>query len=122
MPLQTFFLVYDARGPGKDKQAYSSANLQRVQELEEQTSEATMALQGNADVLTSLRTFYKSLGENDDFPLKNRCTSEISTFLRQIDSFIYDSNMQIARGKLLAQNIAGRKTIVCQSISYSRTP
>ena len=71
-----------------------------------------MALQGNVDVLTALRRFYVPLSENDDFPLRHNCSSDIRSFVRQLDSFIYDSNMQIARGKLLAEKIAGRKTIV----------
>lgn len=107
--------MYDARGSGGNSQIYSSSNLQKAQELEEQTSEATMALQGNADVLISLKNFYKALSENNDFPLKTICSSDIGMFLRQIDSFIYDSNMQIARGKLLAQIVAARKTIVSYS-------
>ena len=56
---------------------------------------------------------------NDDFPLKNKCSSDIGIFVRQIDSFIYDSNMQIARGKLLAQIVAARKTIVGHRPSLS---
>ncbi|KAL8690382.1 MAG: hypothetical protein Q9218_004161 [Villophora microphyllina] len=109
---ETFLLVYDVRLPGKNSQIYSSASLQKAQELEEQTSEATMALQGNADVLTSLKDFYKALSENDDFPLRSSCGSDIGAFLRQIESFIYDSKMQVARGKLLAKIVAARKSIV----------
>ncbi|KAL8698878.1 MAG: hypothetical protein Q9201_006329 [Fulgogasparrea decipioides] len=118
---ETFLLVYDARGPGHSKQLYSSCNLQRAQELEEQTNEATMALQGNADVLTSLGNFYKALSESDDFPLRKSCSSDIGAFLRQVDNFIYDSNMQIARGKLLAQTVAARKTIILQHLQSQAT-
>ena len=86
--------------------------LGRAHFLEEQTSEAVMVLQGNIDVLLSLRNFYEQLGENDLFPLKQACVFAISSFIKQIDSFIDDSKMQIKRGQLLAQIIAGRKTIV----------
>ncbi|KAL9581438.1 MAG: hypothetical protein Q9212_003902 [Teloschistes hypoglaucus] len=108
---QTFLLVYGARGPGKESQIYSSSNLQKAQEIDEQTNEATMALQGNADVLTSVKDFYKTLSENDDFPLGQSCSSDIGAFLRQMESFVYDSKMQIARGKLLGKIVAARKTI-----------
>ncbi|KAL9594292.1 MAG: hypothetical protein Q9179_005463 [Wetmoreana sp. 5 TL-2023] len=112
---ETFLLVYDARGPGHSKQLYSSCNLQRAQELEEQTNEATMALQGNADVLTSLGNFYKALSESDDFPLRKSCSSDIGAFLRQVDNFIYDSNMQIARGTMTFLYLPGTFVSVSES-------
>ena len=71
-----------------------------------------MVLQGNIDVLLSLRDFYQGLLNNDGFPLKQTSSSDITTFADQINSFVYDSKMQIARGKLLSQNVAARKTIV----------
>ena len=71
-----------------------------------------MVLQGNIDVLSSLRDFYQSLAENSQFLLKQQSSLDILSFAKQVDSFIYDSNMQIKRGKLLAEIISGRKTIV----------
>ncbi|KAI4110034.1 MAG: hypothetical protein L6R37_000167 [Teloschistes peruensis] len=118
---ETFLLVYGARGPDKDSQIYNSSNLQKAQEIDEQTNEATMALQGNADVLTSVKDFYKALSENDDFPLGNSCSSDIGAFLRQMESFIYDSKMQIARGKLLGKIVAARKTIILQHLASQTT-
>lgn len=113
--------MYGARGPGKDGQIYSSSNLQKAQEIDEQTSEATMALQGNADVLTSLRDFYQALSQNDDFPLGRSCRSDVGAFLRQMESFVYDSKMQIARGKLLGKIVAARKAIVrCRVLVQTR--
>lgn len=105
-------VVYNPRGPDSSQQIYSPSYLQRAHSLEEQTSEAVMVLQGNIDVLSSLRRFYQTLAENSQFPLRPISNFDISSFLRQIDSFISDSEMQIKRGQLLREIISGRKTIV----------
>jgi len=51
--------------------------------------------------------------ENSQTHLKASCGSDLSSFAMQVDGFIYDSNMQIERGKLLADIVAARKTMVC---------
>ena len=99
---------------------FGSSSLQEVEELEESINEATMALQGNADVLTSLHSFYKSLLDNREFSLANGCVAEINAFLLQVKSFISDSNMQIARGKLHAKIVEARKVVVSHSTSAVR--
>lgn len=71
-----------------------------------------MVLEANNDVLVSLKNFYVDLGLNDQFSFKKGCSNDISSFAKQIESFIYDSKMHIARGHLLAKIIAARKTIV----------
>ena len=71
-----------------------------------------MVLKGNNNVLLSLRDFYTHLRLNDLFPLKDTCDSDLSAFATQVDSFIYDSNMQIERGRLLADHIAARRNMV----------
>ena len=71
-----------------------------------------MVLKGNNNVLLSLRDFYQNLRKSDLFPLRDTCGLELSAFATQVDSFISDSNMQIERGRLLADNIAARRTVV----------
>ena len=110
--METFGVVHGPRGHDEPRQTCSSFHLQKAQNLEEQTTEAIMVLKGNSNVLLSLRDFYQHLGENDLFPLKDTCSSDLSAFANQVDSFIYDSNMQIERGRLLADNIAARRTMV----------
>ena len=109
---QTELVVYGSRNHDGPQQTYSSVHLQRAQYLEEQTNEAVMVLEGNIDVLISLKNFYVDLGLNDQFPLKTDCSKDISSSAKQIESFVYDSKMHIARGHLLAKIIAARKTIV----------
>ena len=110
--MKTFGVVHGPRGHDEPRQTSSSYHLQKAQNLEEQTTEAIMVLKGNSNVLLSLRDFYQHLRENDLFPLKDTCGSDLSAFTNQVDSFIYDFNMQIERGRLLADNIAARRTMV----------
>ena len=110
---QTYLVVYGSRNYDEPRRTYSTFHLQRAQHLEERISEATMVLEGNIDVLSSLKNFYHDLVTNDQFSLHKSCSIEISSFEKQTDSFVYDSKMQVARGQLLAKIIAARKSIVC---------
>lgn len=110
--METFSVVHGPRGHHEPRETSSSFHLQMAQNLEEQTTEAIMVLKGNSNVLLSLRDFYQHLREDDQFPLRDTCSSDLSAFATQIDSFIYDSNMQIERGRLLANTIAARRTMV----------
>ena len=71
-----------------------------------------MVMRGNRNVLQSLQSFYRNLQCNDQFPLKTSCESDIFSFAAQVGSFVYDLEIYIDRGKLLAENIAARKTMV----------
>ena len=110
--VQTYGIVYGPRGKSEPHQVSSSSHLQKAQSREEQSTEAMMLMKGNSNVLKSLRDFHRNLRENDQFQLKESCRLEIDSFVTQLDSFIYDANMQIERGQLLAGKIAARKAIV----------
>lgn len=75
-----------------------------------------MVLQANSDVLKSLQRFYERLLENQHFPLKAACREDILDFAMQIEDMIYDSNMQVARAKVLVQITEDRKTLVCTGL------
>ena len=105
--------MYGSRARDEYRQTYSSSHLQKAQNIDEQTGEAVMVLEGNIGVLSALRDFYKNLLLDGRFPLKDTCASDLSLFATQIDNIIHDSKMQIARGQLIARIIAARKTIVC---------
>ena len=106
--------MFGPRGKDQPQQVSTSFHLQQAQSREEDTAEAIMVMKGNSNVLLSLRNFYQQLLENDRFPLRDISRSDVISFTTQVDSFIYDSNMQIERGRLLADNIAARKTMVCK--------
>lgn len=71
-----------------------------------------MVLKGNKSVLEPLRDFYQKLLLNDEFTIRNDVSPDVKAFVAQVDTFIYDINMQIERGNLIAQNIVSRKTMV----------
>ncbi len=109
---QTYLLAYNPRSHDEYQQKYTTGHLQQAQKLEEKTNKAVMVLEGNIGVLSALQSFYHELGENHQFPLRNNCIGDVSSFNKQIDSLIYDSKMHIARGQLIAKIIAARKTMV----------
>lgn len=121
VPSQTYLVVYGPQNLGDSKQVYSPAQLKRAQSLEESTNEAVMVLEGNSDILSSLKRFYEGLRTNDRFPLKTSASEELASFASQIDSFIYDSKLQIARGKLLANIVSARKSIILQHLQSQAT-
>ena len=110
--LQTFSVVHGPREQEQARETFSSFHLQTAQRLEEETTEAIMVLKGNSNVLASLRNFYQDLQQNDTFTLKDTCGQDLAVFTTQVGSFTQDSNMQIERGRLLADTVAGRKTVV----------
>jgi hypothetical protein len=104
--------VLGSRAPGASRREYTPEDLQTLQYYEEKTNEAIMILEANADVLTSLGTFYKRLVERRDFPLQGDCVEAVSAFAASIDDMVYDSRMQISRAKLLVRITADRKNLV----------
>lgn len=81
-----------------------------VQLREDKVNLAIMVMEANADILSSLRDFYKRLMVNQNFDLRQNCVSDILTFVSQIDDLIYDSRIQIARAKVLAKSQATERT------------
>ena len=69
-------------------------------------------MRGNTKVLQSLLAFYQDLRRNSKFSVGQACEADISSFASQVESFIYDSDMQIERAKLLGEILTARKTLV----------
>lgn len=104
--------VVGPRTPSMGRREYTSADLRTVQNYEDNTNEAIMVLEANADVLTSVRQFYERLVENKDFPLKGTSSGDVATFTTRLNDMIYDLRMQISRAKLLVRITADRKSLV----------
>jgi hypothetical protein len=120
--------VLGSRNPSASRREYTPEDLQTLQNYEEKTNEAIMILEANADVLTSLGTFYRRLVERRDFPLQGNCAEEVFTFAASVDDMVYDSRMQISRAKLLVRITADRKSLVsipiadpALSVQYTET-
>jgi hypothetical protein len=107
------------RQKSKARYLYSPDELQRVQDYEDKTNEAVMILEANANILTSLREYYERLVSNKDFTVGGTSSEDVVDFAIQLKDMVYDLNMQIARGKLLAKITADRKTLV--SLFYCST-
>ena len=83
-----------------------------MQNLEKQTKEALLVVEGNIGGLSALGSFYHGLGEKDHFLLRNGCVGDLSSFNHQIDRVIGEAKTYIARGQLIAKIVAATETIV----------
>ncbi|OQV04544.1 hypothetical protein CLAIMM_09404 isoform 1 [Cladophialophora immunda] len=113
---ETKIAVIGPRGFGDGRREYKPEDLQRVQQFEEKANEATMVLEGNIDVLTSLRGYYEELLHHRDFDLKASCAQEIGTFATQVNDAVYETRMHVSRAKLLLRIISDRKSLVLQHL------
>lgn len=118
---ETQIAVIGPRNPGQFRRIYVPEDLQTIQYYEDKTNEASMILDANVKVMTSLREYYEKLLENDAFPFRDSCREDILTFAAQTNDMIYDSNMQISRAKLLVQISADRKSLVVQHLQSQAT-
>lgn len=79
----------------------------------EETRQATMLLESNAHVMTTLRAYYVELLDHEDFPLRTDCTKYIQDFAADMESNIVCIRMQVRRLDLLAEMINERNIYVC---------
>ena len=93
---------------------YLQPHVKDLQQWEDKVNEVIMALETNAELLSSLRRFYKSLPGRKDFPnrLKSVCGVDIQTFGDQIEQMKYDFQMQLSHAKLLVKITVDRKELV----------
>ncbi|KAK0113403.1 hypothetical protein ONS96_014269 [Cadophora gregata f. sp. sojae] len=117
----THLAVNGARGLTEAQRIFTPHDLQAVQNCEDKTNEAIMVLQANSDVLNSLRRFYERLRDNKHFPLAAACHEDVVEFSMQIEDMVYDSNMQVARAKVLVQITEDRKTLILQHLQSQAT-
>jgi hypothetical protein len=82
----------------------------------EETREAAMLLESNADVMATLRAYYVELLNNEDFPLGADCRKYIHDFAADMENNIVCIRMQVRRLDLLAEVINERKNLVCLTI------
>jgi hypothetical protein len=87
--------------------------------LVDKVNEAKMIVESNSQVITSLRDYYKTLEESEDFPLRASCRGGIRAFIAKLDYKIVDFKMHAARADLLLRNSDDLKNIV-SSLLYIR--
>ena len=106
------------RGEGYAHKEYKPYHIQDLQHWQDKANEAVMVLEANAEILGSIRRFYRDLIARKDFPstLKSACEDDLAVFFSQLDEIINDFHMQIARAKLLVHIISDRKELVLQHL------
>ena len=105
------------RGPEDAPKIYLPKDLQAVQQFEEKTLEAIMALDTNIDVLEALSRHYQSLLSNSNFPTGTGYAEAVHVFASQVNDTVYDLKMQKSRAKLLVRITTERKSLVSPSSS-----
>ncbi|KAH0274214.1 hypothetical protein KCU91_g5425, partial [Aureobasidium melanogenum] len=106
--------LYGSQESKNSRETYVPRDLQEIQLWKENTSQAAMLLNSNADVMAALRAYYVKLLDNEDFPLRTGCQKSIQNFATDIESNIVWARTQISRLNLLAEIIDGRKALVAQ--------
>ncbi|KAK1969387.1 hypothetical protein LY78DRAFT_745174 [Colletotrichum sublineola] len=91
-------------------------SLSDVQNWEERTNDAIMAMESNVNILKLQKKFYRDLVKDNDFPRpeKQGCMRAVASFDSQLEELICETQMQIIRAKLLVKMISDRKTILIQ--------
>lgn len=104
--------LYGSQESKLSRQEYKPLDIQRIQLMKEEVSQATMLLESNAEVMTALRGYYVKLLENEDFPLRIDCRRDVGRFAADMESNIVWIKMQARRLGLLAEVINDRKNLV----------
>lgn len=96
-------------------------SLQTAQRYQEKISHASMVIEANIEIMTSLRTFYAGLAKNKDFDMKVQCAEAISMFVQQINDMIHAFQGQKRRAKLLMDITENRKILLLQKLQGRAT-
>ncbi|KAK1993482.1 hypothetical protein LX36DRAFT_729735 [Colletotrichum falcatum] len=97
-------------------------SLSDVQNWEERANDAIMAMESNVNILKLQQKFYRDLVEDDDFPDQERqgCTRAVAGHGAQLEELVCETQMQIARARLLIKTVSDRKTITQNAIVSSK--
>ncbi|CAO1606007.1 hypothetical protein XANCAGTX0491_009506 [Xanthoria calcicola] len=118
---ETDTAIHGHRGRGEAARVYVPSDLQTLQDYQDKVNQTIMVLEANNDVLASLRSFYHALPDSSAFTLKDACSSDITSFTKQVDEMIHDSSMQVSRTKLLIRITSDRKDLVVQHLQTQTT-
>ncbi|KAK4188139.1 hypothetical protein QBC35DRAFT_451580 [Podospora australis] len=105
--------VYGPPEDGHTPGIHRASDIRRLQIWEERANEAVVVLEGNLDVISSLRQFYQDLAQNDRFP-RLSCGGEIADFVSQLDAMISELKHGILRSNAVSKTTADRKELIIQ--------
>lgn len=87
-------------------------------------SDAVMVLTSNAEIMSSIESFYTQLVADEDFPHAEpiQCQKCVRIFASHMNELIYDPNMHVERAKVLVKVAADRKTVASQIPKKNNIP
>ena len=104
--------VLGPREDGYHPKRYQPRDIRRMQIWEERASEVIVVLEGNVDVISSVRQFYLNLAKDDRFPCRQSCLGEINDFASELEAIISDLKNNIGRARALLKTTVDRKELV----------
>lgn len=108
--------LYESQESKSFRKEYQPLDIQKIQLAKENTNQATMLLESNADVMTALREYYLKLLENGGFALRTDCRKDVQEFASEMEANIVCIKMQVRQLNLLAETINDRKSLVCPKV------
>jgi hypothetical protein len=82
-------------------------------------SNASVSIEANIEVTTSLRTFYAELATNRKIDMGVQCAEAIDAFVRQTNDMIHSFQWQKRRAKFLFDTMENRKILVSKIRPYT---
>ncbi|RDW57310.1 hypothetical protein BP5796_12760 [Coleophoma crateriformis] len=107
--------VFAPRKQNRGCYVFEPREVQEVQSYEEKIHIAIMMLDGNINILRSLKRFYGHLMVSKNFPWKSECSDDIMEFTDKLSVMIYDLEMQTSRINLLVKISGDRKALASTS-------
>lgn len=108
--------IYGSLEEDADQKTYRPKDIQQLQIHQEEVSQVILALEGDMDVVRSLKQYYTALQKHRHLPkaLKD-CKEDVEFFLYKLDMVASNFKLHINRAKVLAGVIRDRRELVSYS-------
>ncbi|KAK4223998.1 hypothetical protein QBC38DRAFT_538729 [Podospora fimiseda] len=113
--------LYSRIGGSHPSEQKMTQNIRAMQGFEDSAHEAIVMLEGNLEVISSLKQLYEELAQpgNNAFPPGETCKDELLSFINQLNGMSSGTRNMIMRFQTLARTITHNNTSVMQIFEYS---
>lgn len=96
-------------------------NLQKVQHIQDQAGQALLVLESNANVISEMREYYRSIMTADGWPqdLRDKCAGDVARFDKAAGTAERHLRLQCLRAQTLRSLLEDRKAMVCRFVLFS---
>lgn len=114
---ETGRLISGSRTPSKSRTWYQPQDLQKIQKLSDEVSDAILFLEGNMEVIRALQEFYNGLLEDANFGIRAQCEDYVAVFVKQTRYANYDLKLQWSRAQALSVRASARRDLMLQHMN-----